>query len=144
MTWAVEDRVKQTLRNKPARFGFKTWCLCTVSEYIAVFVLIHGKGVWLKTVENMGAVGAAGANLLGLVDLLLEKKIMLTYHVFGDHSSLMKFIDELKASSNFQQKESNKRRLKRKNCPLTVVEQFKKMERRCRKIAVLRINPRFL
>ncbi len=103
MTWSVEDRVKQTLRNKPARFGFKTWCLCTVSEYVAVFVLIHGKGVWLKTVENMGA---AGANLLGLVDLLLEKKIMLAYHVFGDNFSLMKFIDELKASSNFQQEES--------------------------------------
>jgi hypothetical protein len=65
--------LKQAIRNKPIRFGFKAWCLCTVSGYVVVFDLYQGKGVGLNTVENVGAVGAAGAPLLDLVELLPEK-----------------------------------------------------------------------
>jgi hypothetical protein len=37
--------LKQAIRNKPIRFGFKAWVLCTVSGYVVMFDLYQGKGV---------------------------------------------------------------------------------------------------
>jgi hypothetical protein len=121
--------LKQAIRNKPIRFGFKAWCLCTVSGYVVVFDLYQGKGVGLNTVENVGAVGAAGATLLDLVELLPEEKRKLPYHFFGDNFfSSMKLIDELTASSYFYTGTIRKDRLKG-NPTLTALEQFKKTKR---------------
>ncbi len=70
--------------------------------YVVVFDLYQGKGVGLKTVENVGDVGAAGATLQDLGELLPEEKKKLAYYFFGDNFfSSMKLIDELTASSYF-------------------------------------------
>ncbi len=77
--------LKQVIRNKPIRFGFKAWCLFTVSGYVVVFDLYQGKGVGLSKAENIAAVGAAEATLLDLVNLLPDEKRNLPYHFFGDN-----------------------------------------------------------
>jgi hypothetical protein len=82
-----------------------------------------------QTVENAGAVGAEGATLLDLVELLPEEKRKLPYHFFGDNFfSSMKLIDELTASSYFYTGTIRKDRLKG-NPTLTALEQFKKTKR---------------
>jgi hypothetical protein len=37
--------LKQAIRNKPIRLGFKAWVLCTVSDYVIVSELYRAKGV---------------------------------------------------------------------------------------------------
>jgi hypothetical protein len=121
--------LKQAIRNKPIRFGFKAWCLCTVSGYVVVFDLYQGKGVGQSKAENIATVGAAGATLLDLVDLLPEEKRNLAYHFFGDNFfSSLKLVDELAASNYFYTGTIRKDRLKG-SPPLTAVEIFKKKER---------------
>lgn len=129
--------LKQAIRNKPIRFGFKAWCLCTVSGYVVTFDLYQGKGVGQNNAENVAAVGAAGATLLDLVDLLPEEKKNLGYHFFADNFfSSMKLIDELSASGYFYTGTIRKDRLKG-GPPLTAVEPFKKKERGYHETAVL-------
>jgi hypothetical protein len=129
--------LKQAIRNKPIRFGFKAWCLCTVSGYVVVFDLYQGKGVGLSKAENVAAVGAAGATLLDLVDLLPEEKRNLPYHFFGDNFfSSLKLVDELAAGNYFYTGTIRKDRLKGRP-PLTEVEAFKKKERGYHEAAVL-------
>lgn len=129
--------LKQSIRNKPIRFGFKAWCLCTVSGYVVVFDLYQGKGLGRSNPENVAAVGAAGATLLDLVDLLPEEKRSLPYHFFGDNFfSSMKLVDELSASNYFYTGTIRKDRLKG-NPPLTAVEAFKKKPRGYHETAVL-------
>ena len=129
--------LKQAIRNKPIRFGFKAWVLTTVSGYVVTFDLYQGKGVGEHHAENVEAVGAAGATLLDLVDLIPEDKRYLAYHFFGDNFfSSMKLIDELSASGYFYTGTIRKDRLKG-NPPLTPVEQFKKKDRGYYETAVL-------
>jgi len=129
--------LKQAIRNKPIRFGFKAWVLTTVSGYVVTFDLYQGKGVGEYHAENVEAVGAAGATLLDLVDLIPEDKRYLAYHFFGDNFfSSMKLIDELSASGYFYTGTIRKDRLKG-NPPLTPVEQFKKKDRGYYETAVL-------
>jgi hypothetical protein len=129
--------LKQAIRNKPIRFGFKAWVLCTVSGYVIVFDLYQGKGVGQYHGDNVAAVGAAAATLLDLVDLLPEEKRSLPYHFFGDnYFSSMKLIDELTASNYHYTGTIRKDRVKG-NPPLTTVEKFKKKERGYHETVVL-------
>jgi hypothetical protein len=66
--------LKQSIRNKPIRFGFKAWCLCTVSGYIVVFDLYQGKVVGLNKAENVAAVGAAGPTFLAWLTCSQRRK----------------------------------------------------------------------
>jgi hypothetical protein len=40
-----KNGLKQSLRNKPIRFGYKVWVLATVSGYVVSFDLYQGKGI---------------------------------------------------------------------------------------------------
>jgi hypothetical protein len=76
--------LKQAIRNKPIRFGFKSWVLSTVSGYVICFELYQGKGIGqYHVVENAAAVGAASGTLLDLIDIIPEEKKDLAYHFFG-------------------------------------------------------------
>ena len=77
--------LKQSIRNKPIRFGFKAWCLCTPKGYMAMFELYQGKAICPNSTENIKAVGAAGASVLDLLDLLPEVKKILPYHLHADN-----------------------------------------------------------
>jgi len=129
--------LKQAIRNKPIRFGFKAWVLTTVSGYVVTFDLYQGKGVGEHHEKNVEAVGAAGATLLDLVDLLPEEKKSLAYHFFGDNFfSSMKLVEELTASGYFYTGTVRKDRLKG-NPPLTTVDAFRKKVRGYHETAVL-------
>jgi Transposase IS4 len=130
--------LKQAIRNKPIRFGFKAWVLSTVSGYVAAFDIYQGKGLGKNHEENVAAVGVAGATLLDLVDLLPEEKKVLPYHFFADnYFTSMKLIDELSDSGYFYTGTIRKDRIKG-NPPLTSVEAFKKMDRGYHETAILK------
>jgi hypothetical protein len=129
--------LKQAIRNKPIRFGFKAWVLSTVSGYVIVFELYQGKGVGQYNADNVAAVGAAGATLLDLVDLLPAEKRNLPYHFFGDnYFSSMRLMEEMTARNFLYTGTIRKDRLKG-NPPLTTVEKFKKKERGYHETVVL-------
>ena len=121
--------LKQAIRNKPIRFGYKGWCLCTVSGYLVVFDLYQGRGIGIHHEENVAAVGAAGASLLDLMELLPPEKRILNYHVFGDNFfSSMKLVDVMR--DNNWQYSGTLRKDRVKNKPaITDVDRFKKQAR---------------
>jgi hypothetical protein len=120
--------LKQAIRNKPIRFGFKSWVQATVSGYMVAFNLYQGKGIGEFHSDNVAAVGAAAATLLDLVDMLPKEKRNLPYHFFADnYFSSTKLVDELTASNYLFTGTIRKDRLKG-NPPLTPVEIFKKKE----------------
>ncbi len=51
-----KSSLKQAIRNKPIRFGFKAWLLCTPSGYVVVFDLYQGKGIGINSTPNVKAV----------------------------------------------------------------------------------------
>lgn len=121
--------LKQSILMKPIRFGFKAFCLCTVSGYLVTFQMYQGKGVGKFHKENVAAVGAAGASLLDLLDLLPEDKKYLPYHIFADnYFSSNKLIDCLAEDGYSYTGTIRKDRLKG-SPPLTTVEKFRKKER---------------
>ena len=94
--------LKQSLRNKPIRFGFKVWVLATVSGYVVSFDLYQGKGLGINNTTNVKAVGAAAASVLDVLDTLSEEKKMFAYHIFGDNFfSSHKLVDIL-VERNYQ------------------------------------------
>jgi hypothetical protein len=80
-----KNSLKQSIRNKPIRFGYKVWVLATVSGYVVCFEMYQGKGVGDHTAENVQNVGAASATVLDLLDMLPEEKLDLPYHIFADN-----------------------------------------------------------
>jgi hypothetical protein len=121
--------LKQSIRNKPIRFGFKAWCLATVSGYVPTFDLYQGKGIGTHHQDNVAAIGAAGASLLDLIDQFSPEKKVLPYHFYGDNFfSSMKLLDVMGMNNYNYTGTMRKDRLKG-NPPITAVEQFKKKER---------------
>jgi hypothetical protein len=80
-----KNGLKQAIRNKPIRFGYKVWVLATVSGYVVTFDLYQGKGIGTYTTQNVKTVGAAAASVLDLLDLLPEEKLNLPYHLYADN-----------------------------------------------------------
>ncbi len=121
--------LKQSIRNKPIRFGFKAWVLATVSGYVVSFDLYQGKGVGIKTTNNVKEVGAAAASVLDLLDLIPEAKKDLAYHIFADNFfSSQKLVDVL-VEKNYQYTGTIRQDRLKGAPPLTTVEKFKKKER---------------
>ena len=124
-----KSSLKQSIRNKPIRFGFKCWVLATVSGYVVQFDLYQGKGVGKNTDVNVGAVGAAGASVLDLLDLLPPDKKMFHYHIFADNFfTSQKLIDVMVNRGYHYTGTIRKDRLKGSPA-LTSVEEFKKKDR---------------
>ncbi len=130
--------LKQSMRNKPIRFGFKVWVLATVSGFVVSFDLYQGKGLGLHTTENVKAVGAAGASVLDVLDLMPEGKRKLPYHIFADNFfSSQKLIDVL-LEKNYQYTGTIRQDRVKGKPPLTSVDKFKKMARGYHETVVLK------
>lgn len=67
---------KQFLRNKPVRFGYKIWCICTPSGYLANFEPYEGAGTGEKS-----QLGVGGSVVVRLVDELPKHR----YCVYTDN-----------------------------------------------------------
>lgn len=121
--------LKQSMRNKPIRFGFKVWVMATVSGYVVSFELYQGKGVGASSSANVQAVGAAASTVLDLLDLLPMEKMQLPYHIFADNFfSSHKLIDVL-AERGIEYTGTIRNDRLKGGPALTPVEKFKKKER---------------
>ena len=121
-----KNSLKQAIRNKPIRFGYKAWCLATVSGYLVTFDLYQGVGVGTNHQANVVNVGASGASVLDLLDILPEDKRRLSYHIFGDnYFSSLKLVDSLVERNYNYTGRIRSDRLKGKP-NLTSSDQFKK------------------
>ena len=121
-----KNSLKQAIRNKPIRFGYKAWCLTTVSGYLVTFDLYQGVGVGTNHQANVVNVGASGASVLDLLDILPEDKRRLSYHIFGDnYFSSLKLVDSLVERNYNYTGRIRSDRLKGKP-NLTSSDQFKK------------------
>jgi hypothetical protein len=54
-----KNGLKQAIRNKPTRFGYKVWVLATISGCVVTFDLYQGKGIGTHTTQNVKTVGCA-------------------------------------------------------------------------------------
>ena len=124
-----KNSLKQAIRNKPIRFGYKAWCLATVSGYLVTFDLHQGVGVGTNHQANVVNVGASGASVLDHLDILPEDKRRLSYHIFGDnYFSSLKLVDSLVERNYNYTGTIRSDRLKGKP-NLTSSDQFKKKTR---------------
>jgi Transposase IS4 len=124
-----KNGLKQSLRNKPIRFGFKVWVLATVSGYVVSFDLYQGKGVGIHHNENVKTVGAAAASVLDLLDLLPEEKANLPYHIYADNFFSSHKLIEVLTAHNIQYTGTIRQDRVKGKPPLTPVDKFKKKDR---------------
>ena len=130
--------LKQSLRNKPIRFGFKVWVLATVSGYVVSFDLYQGKGLGINTTTNVKAVGAAAASVLDVLDTLSEEKKMFAYHIFGDNFFSSHKLFDILVERNYQYTGTIRQDRVKSRPPLTTVDKFKKKERGYHETIVLK------
>jgi hypothetical protein len=124
-----KNGLKQSLRNKPIRFGYKVWVLATISGYVVSFEMYQGKGIGAHSPENVKTVGAAAASVLDLLDLIPEEKLSLPYHIFADNFfSSHKLIEVLGKQNIHYTGTIRQDRIKGKPS-ITPVEKFKKKTR---------------
>jgi hypothetical protein len=129
--------LKQSIRNKPIRFGYKVWVMATVSGYVVAFELYQGKGVGAHSLVNVQLVGAAGASVLDLLDLFPKEKLELPYHIFGDNFFSSHKLVEVLGERNIDYTGTIRQDRVKGSPPITKVDQFKKKERGHHETAVL-------
>ncbi|XP_058802842.1 piggyBac transposable element-derived protein 3-like [Phymastichus coffea] len=118
--------IKQCIRNKPIRFGFKVWALCSSDGYIYELDIYTGKA-GIDERNPLVAVGLGSRVVMKLLSPLLEvtdKDDLRKYHIYFDNfftsPDLMVHLDELGLSATGTVKQN---RVKEK------VEMPKKAER---------------
>lgn len=124
-----KNGLKQSIRNKPIRFGYKVWVLATVSGYVVCFEMYQGKGVGAYTEQNVQIVGAAAASVLDLLDLLPEEKLDLPYHIFADNFFSSHKLIEVLGEKNIQYTGTIRQDRVKGKPSLTPVDKFKKKPR---------------
>jgi hypothetical protein len=124
-----KNSLKQSIRNKPIRFGYKVWVLATVSGYVVCFEMYQGKGVGDHTAENVQNVGAASATVLDLLDMLPKEKLDLPYHIFADNFFSSHKLIEVLGEKNIQYTGTMRQDRVKGKPSLTPVDKFKKMPR---------------
>lgn len=75
---------KQFIRNKPIRFGYKIWCLCTNTGYLLDFEVYQGKNASSNT-EYQAMFGKAAAPLVQMIDRFPDTLKKLPFHFFFDN-----------------------------------------------------------
>jgi hypothetical protein len=124
-----KNGLKQAIRNKPIRFGYKVWVLATVSGYVVTFDLYQGKGIGTYTTQNVKTVGAAAASVLDLLDLLPEEKLNLPYHLYADNFFSSHKLIEVLGEHNIQYTGTIRQDRVKGSPPITSVDKFRKKER---------------
>ncbi len=105
---------------------------------MVVFDLYQGKGIGVNTAPNVKAVGAAGATLLDLIDLLPEVKKNLPYHFFGDNFFSSQKLVDLLIQEKYEYTGTIRKDRVKGSPPLTSVELFKKKARGHHETVVLK------
>lgn len=77
--------LKQAIRNKPIRFGFKAWCQCSPDGYCLMFDLYQGASLSPRAEEKNQLVGKSGATVLDLLDNMREDLKQLPFHIYFDN-----------------------------------------------------------
>jgi len=124
-----KNGLKQSITNKPIRFGFKVWVLATVSGYVVSFEPYQGKGISVNAEENVRIVGAAAASVLDLLDKLPREKLDLPFHIFGDNFFSSHKLLEVLGEKNIQYTGTIRQDRVKGKPPLTSVDKFKKLPR---------------
>lgn len=75
---------KQFIRNKPIRFGYKIWCLCTSIGYLVDFEIYQGRNTAANT-EYQTVFGKASAPLVEMIDRFPDNLKKLPFHFFFDN-----------------------------------------------------------
>ncbi|XP_043245298.1 piggyBac transposable element-derived protein 3-like [Amphibalanus amphitrite] len=77
--------LKQAIRNKPIRFGFKAWAQNTSDGYLLAFDFYQGRGVAEHTDDNVQLVGKSGATVLDLLEHMKQEFRELPFQFFVDN-----------------------------------------------------------
>ena len=86
--------LKQHIHGKPIRFGYKVWCLCTRTEYLAQAIPYQGRSTGYSNPEF----GMGGSVVL---DLISELPSHVEYRLFFDNLfTSIPLIDHLKQANN--------------------------------------------
>lgn len=116
---------KQFIRGKPIRFGYKMWCLNTVSGYLVNFEIYQGNSP-RRNVEYERFFGKAAAPFVQMLDELPEKKRYLPYQLYFDNLftglNLLYYLKQQGYNATGTIREN---RLS-KNCPLSDKKRFQK------------------
>lgn len=119
---------KQSIRNKPIRFGYKVWCVNTVPGYLVNFEVYQGKSRIVPT-KYEHVFGKPSAVLVKLMDELPEDKSKLPFRLYFDNLFtnfyLLKYFQEIGYSASGTLRED---RIP-KSCPLTSKKEIKDMPR---------------
>ena len=123
-----KNSCKQSIRNKPIRFGYKVWCQNTPSGYLQAFDPYQGKTY--KGNEHIeDKFGKAASTVLHLIDGYSDDKKSLPYHFFLDNFfTTVPLLVELSKRGYDGTGTIRSNRLD-VNCPLPSVETMNKKER---------------
>lgn len=119
---------KQSIRNKPIRFGYKIWCQNTTSGYLHAFDPYQGKTY--KGDENMESdLGKAASTVMHLIGGYSDSTKVLPYHFFFDNFfTTVPLLVEL-AKRGYDGTGTIRDNRLDKNCPLPSIAQIDKKER---------------
>ena len=89
--------LKQAIRNKPIRFGFKAWCQNTPDGYLFAFDFYQGTSIAEKAEEHVAICGRSGASVLDLLAHMRDDLRHLPFHFHVDnYFTSLDLLDEMK------------------------------------------------
>lgn len=77
--------LKQAIRNKPIRFGFKSWCQNTPDGYLFSFDFYQGESIAENAAAHVKVCGRSGATVLDLLDNMRPDLKELPFHFYVDN-----------------------------------------------------------
>ena len=119
---------KQSIRNKPIRFGYKIWCQNTVSGYLVAFEPYQGKS-HIGNAEIQAKFGKPAATVLELIgEYSTEKKSLPYSFYFDNYFTTVPLLMELK-ERGYNGTGTIKSNSVGKDCPLMHSKAMEKKER---------------
>ena len=119
---------KQSIRNKPIRFGYKAWCQNTVTGYLAAFELYQGK-THMGVEEMQEKFGKPAATVLELIgEYSNEKKEMPYCFYFDNYFTTVPLLLELK-ERGYNGTGTIRSNYLGRDCPIMSTKEMEKKER---------------
>ena len=120
---------KQSIRNKPIRFGYKVWCQNTTAGYLIAFDPYQGKTYNCNS-ELEEKIGKTPSTVLHLIQNFYQNKSNLPYHLYFDNLfTTLPLLQEIHHLGYNATGTMRSNRIDNK-CPLSSVQTMAKMERR--------------
>ena len=121
--------LKQAIRNKPIRFGFKAWCQNTPDGYLFSFDFYQGTSTAQHADENVALCGRSGASVLDLLEQMRDDIRHLPFHFHVDnYFTSFPLLEEMKKRGYDVTGTIRPNRIPG-SPPLTTVVEFKKKKR---------------